>query len=100
MYGCTSELINVMSYKQAMTTVRRDKWENTVKVEQEKMVKYNIFKPINEKNAPENVKLIDFLVWVMKKKPSGVYCAQCALQGFKKLKEKITARVMTNPLQL
>ena len=51
------------------------------------MVKYNVFLVIKPKDVPKGTKLIDFS-WAMKKKPSGVYPARLALQGFKQKENK------------
>ena len=48
-YGNTAEL-NVMNYKQAMATVDKEEWMKAIKVEREKMVKYNVFKVIKLKD--------------------------------------------------
>ena len=45
-YGNTAEL-NVMNYKQAMATVDKEEWKKAIKVEHDKMVKYNVFKVTN-----------------------------------------------------
>ena len=45
------------------------------------MVKYNIFKVINQKDLPPGTKLFD-LAWAMKKKPNGTYRARNAIPGF------------------
>ena len=41
-YGNTNEL-KVMTYQEAMNTINCEEWENTIKLEHEKMVKYNVF---------------------------------------------------------
>ena len=48
-YENTTEL-NVMNYKQAMATVNKEKWNKAIKVEHDKMVKYNVFKVVNWKD--------------------------------------------------
>ena len=45
-YGNTAEL-NVMNYKQVMTTVNKKEWSKAIKVEHDKMMKNNVFKVIN-----------------------------------------------------
>ena len=82
-YGNTAEL-NVMNYKQAMATVHHKEWEKAVKVEHEKMVKYNVFSAVKPEDVPENVKLMDF-AWAMKKKANGSHRARLALRGFKQI---------------
>ena len=55
-YGYTAEL-NVINYKQAMATVDKEEWNKVIKVEYDKMVKYNVFKVINRKDLPSGTKL-------------------------------------------
>ena len=50
-YSDTVEL-NVMSYKQAMATEDKEEWNKAIKVEHDKMMKYNVFKVINRKDLP------------------------------------------------
>lgn len=75
-YGNTNEL-KVMNYKEAMATLDKEEWEKVVKVENEKMVKYNIFEVVNPEYVPPNKKPIDF-AWAMKKKPNRVYRTRLA----------------------
>ena len=63
-----------MNYKQTMATVDKDEWRKAIKVEHNKMVKYNVFKVINRKDLPPGTKLFDS-TWAMKKKPDGTYRA-------------------------
>ena len=92
-YGNTQEL-KVMNFKEAMATVDKEEWEKAVKVEFEKMVKYNVFEKVNPEDVPANTKLMDF-AWAMKKKPSGTYRARLAICGFKQIETYRTDR-MTN----
>ena len=78
-YGNTVEL-NVMNYKQAMATVDKEEWNKAIKVEHNKIAKFNVFKVINRKNFPSGVKLFDS-TWAMKK-PDGTYMARNAIWGF------------------
>ena len=48
-YGNTAEL-NVMNYKQAMASVDKKEWDKAIKVEHDKMKKYNVFQVINRNN--------------------------------------------------
>ena len=45
-YGNTAEL-NVMNYKQAMSTVDKEEWNKSIKVEHDKIVKYNVFNQLS-----------------------------------------------------
>ena len=79
-YGNTSEL-NVMNYKQAMETKRKKEWNKAIKVEHEKMVKYNVFEVVHPKDIPKGTKLFTS-TWAMKKKPDGTFRARNAIRGF------------------
>ena len=57
-YGNTAEL-NVMNYKQGMATVDKEERNKAIKVEHNKMAKYNVFKVINWKDLPPGIKLFD-----------------------------------------
>ena len=59
----------------------KEEWNKAIKVEHDKMVKYNVFKVINQKYLPPGVKLFDS-TWAMKKKPDGTYRARNAVWGF------------------
>ena len=48
-YGNTAEL-NVMNYKQVITTVDKKEWDKAIKVDHDKMVKYNLFIVVNWKD--------------------------------------------------
>ena len=79
-YGNTAEL-NVMNYKQAMTSIDKKERDAAVKEEHDKMKKYNVFKVINRRDLPPGTKLFDS-TWAMKKKPDGSYRARNAIRGF------------------
>ena len=61
-----------------MATVDKEEWNKAIKVEHDKMVKYNVFKVINQKDLPLGTKLFDS-TWAMK--PDGTYRAQNAIWG-------------------
>ena len=63
-YGNTAEL-NAMNYKQAMASVDKKEWDAAVKVEHDKMKKYNVFRVVNRKDLPPGTKLFDS-TWTMK----------------------------------
>lgn len=50
----------------------KEEWNNDIKVEHDKMVKYNVFKVVNKKDLPRGTKLFDS-AWAMKKKPDGTF---------------------------
>ena len=80
-YGTTSEL-QVLNYKQAMKSVNQTEWLKAIKVEHNKMIKYNVFEVVHKDDVPKGTKVVDY-AWAMKKKPSGVYRARLAARGFK-----------------
>ena len=45
-----------------------------IKVEHNKMIKYNFFEVVHRDDVPKGTKVVDY-AWAMKKKPSGVYRA-------------------------
>ena len=69
----TSEL-KVMKYKEAMETDERENWKKSVEEEHERMKKYKVWEPIEEKNVPEDATVITS-TWAMKKKSNGKYRA-------------------------
>lgn len=79
-YGNTKEL-NVMNYKQAMLTIDKKEWDQAVKMEHDKMVKYNVFEVVHTKDVPKGARLMDS-TWAMKKKPDGTFRAINAIRGF------------------
>ena len=79
-----SKELNMLTYKQAMKTVNQSEWLKAIKVEHDKMKKYNVFKIVHQNNMPKNKKMIDY-TWAMKKKSNRVYLAHLAAQGFKQI---------------
>ena len=74
--------MNVINYKQAMTTVDKEEcWNKAIRVEHDKMVKYNVFNVIKQKDLSPGTKLFDS-TWAMKKKPDGTYRAWNTIWGF------------------
>lgn len=80
-YKTTKEL-KVMNLDKAMALIDRKEWEHAIKLEQDKMLKYNVFKPIHKSKVPKRTTVINF-AWAMKKKPDGTYQARLAARGFK-----------------
>jgi hypothetical protein len=85
-YGNTKEL-QVKNYHEAMASVDKKEWEKAIKMEHEKMLKYNVFKVIHRDEVPIGTKFIDF-TWAMKKKASGVFRARLAARGFKQVEDE------------
>ena len=75
-YGTTEEL-QVMNYRQAMKSVNVKDWLKAIKVEHNKMIKYNVFEVVHKDDVPKGTKIVDY-AWAMKKKPSGIYRARLA----------------------
>ena len=70
-----------MNYQQAMASVDKKEWDGAIKVEHDKMKKYNVIQVINRKDLPPGTKLFDS-TWAMKKKPDRTYRARNAIRGF------------------
>jgi uncharacterized protein YktA (UPF0223 family) len=85
-YGNTKEL-QVKNYHEAMASVDKKEWEKAIKMEYEKMQKYNVFKVVHRNEVPIGTKFIDF-TWAMKKKASGVFRARLAARGFKQIEDE------------
>ena len=64
-----------------MKLKQQKEWDAAVKVEHDKMKKYNVFRVVNRNNLPPGTKLFDS-TWAMKKKPDGTYRARNAIRGF------------------
>ena len=64
-----------------MATVDKEEWEKVNKVENEKMIKYNVFEVMNKEDVPARIKMMDFS-WATKGKKSGVDRARLAIRGF------------------
>ena len=54
-----------MNYKQAMAILDKEEWKKAIKVEHDKVVKYNVFKVINQKDLPPGTNLFNS-AWAMK----------------------------------
>ena len=74
----------MLTYKQAMKTFNQSEWLKAIKVEHNKMKKYNVFEIVHWNNVLKNTKMIDY-TWAMKKKSNIVYCAHLAVQGIKQI---------------
>jgi hypothetical protein len=85
-YGNTKEL-QVKNYQEAMASVDKKEWEKAIKMEHDKMLKYNVFKVIHESEVPKGTKYIDF-TWAMKKKANGIFRARLAARGFKQVEDE------------
>ena len=71
-----------------MAKIHCKEWEKAIdNIKHKKMVKYNIFIPVDPNYVPNNVKLMNFSSWAMKKKASGVHQAQLVLCCFKQIIE-------------
>jgi len=74
--------LHVMNYDEAMNTPDKDKWEDAVVEEHDRMMKHVVFEPVLKSELPEDTNVIDS-TWAMKKKASGKYRARLAARGFK-----------------
>jgi hypothetical protein len=85
-YGNTKE-IQVRNYHEAMASVDKKELEKAIKMEYEKMQKYNVFKVVHRNEVPIQTKFIYF-TWAMKKKASSVFRARLAARGFKQVEDE------------
>jgi hypothetical protein len=65
----TGEL-KAMKYKEAMDSPDKQKWEQGVVAEHEKMMTYQVFEPVDVEEVPEDAKILTS-TWVMRKKADG-----------------------------
>jgi hypothetical protein len=65
----TQEL-HVKNYKEAMKGPDKDKWEDAVFEEHERMVKNQVWRAVPKKYVPKNAKVMTS-TWAMKKKSNG-----------------------------
>jgi hypothetical protein len=79
----TQEL-HVKKYKEAMKGPEKDKWENAVFEEHERMVKNQVWRTVPKKDSPKNAKVMPS-TWAMKKKSNGTYRARLNARGYKQL---------------
>ncbi|KAL7563155.1 hypothetical protein ACA910_014434 [Epithemia clementina (nom. ined.)] len=76
----TQEL-HVLTYKEAMRTPDRDKWQQAVEEEYERMINNNVFIPCPKSEVPAGSKILTS-TWAMKKKANGVYRGRINAKGF------------------
>ena len=79
----TKEL-HVLKYDEAMKTEDKPKWEEAVKAEHDKMVKFKVWKAVYLKDLPQHAKVLT-TTWAMKKKASGVHRARVNARGFEQV---------------
>ena len=76
----TAEL-KPMKYKEAMKCFDKDLWEEAVKEEHRKFIKYKVFEPVKKEDVPKDAKFIS-TTWAMKRKSNGVRRARLNMRGF------------------
>ncbi|KAL7573927.1 hypothetical protein ACA910_001939 [Epithemia clementina (nom. ined.)] len=76
----TQEL-HVLNYKEAMQTPDRDKWQQAVEEEYDRMIANNVFIPCPRSEVPPGSKILTS-TWAMKKKANGVYRGRINAKGF------------------
>jgi len=69
-YGGNTADLNVMNYAQAMKSVDEKEWVKAVKIEHDKMVKYNVTEVVHPKDVPGTTELFTS-TWAMKKWADG-----------------------------
>jgi aspartyl/asparaginyl-tRNA synthetase len=74
--GCEhTGALKVMKYKEAMDSPDKTKWEQGVEAEHEKMITYEVFKPVDVNEVPQDGKML-ISTWVMRKKADGTCIAR------------------------
>jgi hypothetical protein len=79
----TQEL-HVKKYKEAMKGPDKDKWENAVFEEHERMVKNKVWRAVPKKDAPKNAKVMTS-TWAMNKKSNGTYRDRLNARGYEQV---------------
>jgi hypoxanthine phosphoribosyltransferase len=72
--------LHAMRYKQAMKSKDKEKWDEAVFEEHERMVKITVWLAVPKKKVPEGVKSMSS-TWVMKKKSNGKFRARLNERG-------------------
>jgi hypothetical protein len=76
----TQEL-HVKKYKEAMKGPDKEKWENVIFEEHERMVKNQVWRAVPKNYVPRNAKVMTS-TWAMKKKSNGTYRARLNARGY------------------
>jgi hypothetical protein len=79
----TQEL-HVKKYKEAMKGPDKQKWENAVFEEHERMVKNQVWRAVPKTDVPRNAKVMSS-TWAMKKKSNGTYQARLNARGYEQV---------------
>ena len=79
----TSEL-KTLNYPEAMTSEEKTEWEEEIKLEDDRMNKYNVWEPTPMYKEPENTKPLTS-TWVFKKKSNGKRRGRLNAHGFKQI---------------
>ena len=102
-FSNTAEL-KPMKYKAAMKCDDKDLWDEAVKEEYNKFVKYEVFKPVKRENVPKNAKFVS-TTWAMKRKSNGVRRARLNMRGYEQVEHihydpSSTAAPVTNDVTI
>ena len=73
--------LHTMTYRKAMKSPDKCKWELAIEEEYRKMNQYKVFTPVPKEQVPHNAKILS-TKWVMKKKPNGTYRARLTARGY------------------
>ena len=79
----TNEL-HVMKYHEAMATADKDKWDQAVKDEHDRMEKYQVFEAVPRSEVPKDAKILTS-TWAMKKKANGTFRARLTARGYEQI---------------
>jgi len=85
-FANTAEL-HVMKYDETMATDEKEQWKKAVKGEHGQMQKHKVFKPVERSQVLKDAKILSS-VWAMKKKASGIHCAQLNAHGYEQIDGK------------
>jgi len=76
-----SNELKVLNYKQAMASNEKAEWMKEIEKEHERMMKYNVWEPVNREDVPEVKPLTS--TWAFKKKSTGKRRGRLNAHGFK-----------------
>lgn len=82
-FANTQEL-NHISYKKAMKSKDREKWEQAIEEEYNKMKKHQVFEPIPMESVPQEA-IIMAVKWIMKRKANGTFRARITAKGYEQV---------------
>ena len=79
-----TDLLKVMTYKEAMASNCAEEWDEAVFAEYQRFVKHEAVKPVPRDEVPKSAKVIS-TVWAMKNKANGVKRARINMRGYEQI---------------